>query len=307
MSTPSIITFTLRMSVEKPVTFQSFSGFAACGVFYSLVKSVHESLAERLHSSKRLAPWSATPFFVEAPTPKIVKRVIPANSIAKVSFSIMDERLSNAFKDAILKSDLSVDLAGTRARVLEVAVRAFKFSDLLSSAEPLPRRFAIEFLTPTAFRGTVYNCCPRCPRYTDYLVRARSGERAQRPCDYAKPRRGVIVPLPLPSLLFRNLARIWSAFSGARTDVREAVEWAEEAIVVSGYPSGIRTVRLYEHPTTNKWIIGFVGVVRFSVKEELYEERHAKMASALLRMAELTNVGVRRTAGLGMVRYLLSR
>jgi len=38
-----------------------------------------------------------------------------------------------------------------------------------------------------------------------------------------------------------------------------------------------------------------------------YEERHAKTASALLRMAELTNVGVRRTAGLGMVRCLLSR
>jgi len=301
---PSITTFTLRLFVERPVTFQSFSGFAACGVFYSLVKSVDEPLAERLHSSKKLAPWSATPLFVEVPTPKIVKRILPANSIARVSFSIMDEKLSDVFKEAILKPDLSVDLVGTRARVVEVAVNTFKFSDLLSNAEPLPRKFAIEFLTPTAFRATVYDCCPKCPRYVNYLLEAKSGRRAERPCEYANPRRGVVVPLPLPALLFRNLARIWSAFSGTRAEARDVAEWAEDAIVISGYPSGIRTVRIYEHPTTNKWIVGFVGTVRFSIIDELYDEERARTAAALLKMAELTNVGVRRTAGFGMIRYM---
>lgn len=40
-----------------------------------------------------------------------------------------------------------------------------------------------------------------------------------------------------------------------------------------------------------------------AVREGAYRERQARAAAALLKMAELTNVGVRRTAGLGMVRY----
>jgi len=101
------------------------------------------------------------------------------------------------------------------------------------------------------------------------------------------------------------MARIWSAFSDTQIDVQRAAKWAENAIMVTGFPKpGIRTVRVYEHPTTNKWIIGFTGTVRFSVKEELYKEKYAKAAAALIKMAEITNIGVRRTAGLGIIRYI---
>jgi CRISPR/Cas system endoribonuclease Cas6 (RAMP superfamily) len=44
--------------------------------------------------------------------------------------------------------------------------------------------------------------------------------------------------------------------------------------------------------------------VRFSIPSELYDEERAKRASALLKMAELTNVGIRRTAGFGMIKYM---
>jgi len=49
---------------------------------------------------------------------------------------------------------------------------------------------------------------------------------------------------------------------------------------------------------------GFVGTVRFSIPSELYDKEKAKMVSALLKMAELTNVGIRRTAGFGMIKYM---
>jgi len=302
----SITSFTLRLLVREPVAFQSFSGFASCGIFYSLISSVDEGLADSLHSSKRLAPWSATPLITESSPPRIVFRRIPAPSILRLSFSIMDDRLCRAFREAILKPGLHVNLVNARAQVIGVAVNTYRFSELASGASPLPSRFTIRFLTPTAFRRSVFNCCRRCPRYVDHIIRAKSGERAEAPCEYARPCRGVVTPLPIPAMLLRSAARIWSTFSDRRLDARGAAEWAEEAIMVAGFPKGIRTARVYEHPNTNKWIIGFMGAVRFSIREDLYEERYARAAAALLKMAEITNVGVRRTAGLGMIRYLPS-
>ena len=301
----SISSFTLRIDVGDPVVFQSFSGFAACGLFYNLVRLIDKNFAEELHSSKKLAPWSATPFFVEHPSSRIVYRSIPARSVVNVSFSIMDERLSNVFREAILKSGMEVDLVNVKAKVMDVAVNTCKFSDLTSNVKPLPIKFAIRFLTPTVFRRSIFDCCPYCPYYVEYTVKARSGRKVEKPCKYAVYCSGMLVPLPLPSLMFRNLARIWSTFSDTRLDVKETVKWAENAIMIAGFPKpGIRTVRVYEHPTTNKWIIGFMGTVRFVMREELYNDKYAKIAATLLKMAEMTNMGVRRTAGFGMIKYI---
>jgi CRISPR/Cas system endoribonuclease Cas6 (RAMP superfamily) len=302
----SISSFVFKFVVEEPVVFQSFSGFAACGVFYNLVKSVDEGFAEVLHSSRRLAPWSASPFFVESPSPpRIVYRVLPAPSIVNVSFSIMDGKLCDVFREAILKPDLQVDLVNVRAKVISVAVNTYRFSDIASNADPIPDRFAVKFLTPTVFRRSIFDCCPECPHYVEYTLRVRGGERVKKPCKYAALCRGMIVPLPIPSLMFSNMARIWSTFSNIHLDVQGAARWAENAIMVAGFPKpGIKTVRVYEHPTTNKWIVGFMGTVRFAIREKMYNERYAKTISALLKMAEVTNVGVRRTAGLGLIKYL---
>lgn len=299
-----ISSFTFRFAVEEPIVFQSFSGFAACGVFYTLVRSVDESLAEELHSSKKLAPWASSPVFVEFPSPRrIVYRRLDAPSVASVTFAIVDERLSDVLKEAILRPDLHIELANVRVKVISVLANTYSFSDMVSDADPLPKKFAIKFLTPTAFRRSVYNCCPSCPHYAKYMQLVRKGVRIDKPCEHAAKCGGVTVPLPIPSLMFRNLARMWSAFSKASLNVWDVVRWAEEAIMVSGFPGGIRTVLLHEDPAKNKWIVGFVGTVRFAINSA-YDEKYAKAAAALLKMAELMNVGVRRTAGLGMIRIL---
>lgn len=301
-----VSSFTLRFAVEKPIIFQSFSGFASSAIFYNLIKSIDGDFAEKLHSSRKLAPWAASPIFVEfPPPPKAVYRVLQAPSIANVTFTTLDDKLSNVFREAILKPDLHLDLVNVRVRVIGVSINTCRFSDIASNVDPLPEKFAIRFLTPTVFRRSIYDCCPNCPYYVEYMHAARGGRRLDRPCKYAAKRGGVTVPLPIPSLMFKNLARLWSAFSGIDLDVWSVVRWAENTIVIAGFPKpGIRTVRVYEHPTANKWITGFIGTVRFSVKEELYKEDYAKTSAVLLRMAEMTNVGVRRTAGLGMVKYI---
>ncbi|MEM3733196.1 MAG: CRISPR system precrRNA processing endoribonuclease RAMP protein Cas6 [Candidatus Bathyarchaeia archaeon] len=300
----SISSFTLKLIVDESVVFQSFSGFAACGLFYNLIKSVDENLAEELHSSKKLASWSATPFFMELPQfNRVVYRSLTAPSIVKVSFTIIDDKLTEVFKEAILKPELRIEIVNAKARIFNISFNTRKFSDIAYNANPLPEKFMIKFLTPTAFRHSIYDCCPTCPCYIEYLLNVRGG-KLSKPCDYAVLCRGLTVPLPLPSLMFRNMARIWSTFSDTRLELWETVKWVETAMLIAGYPTpGIKTIRVYEHPTTNKWIVGFIGAVRFAIREDVYKEKYAKAAAALLKMGELTNIGIRRTAGLGMIKY----
>lgn len=298
-----IFSFTLTLAVEGPVTFQSFSGFAASGLFYNIVASADSAFAEELHQSKKIAPWSATPITPTLDPGKIIYKKLEADSTFDVTFTVMDERLAGKFREALFNPHLKLHLSTVEAHLVRVSVRTHSFSELFSKAEPLPSKFALKFLTPTAFRRPVYECCPTCPLYKKHSN--SSGMEAEgKPCRHATPRGGQLVPLPLPSLMFKNLARIWSSFSDKPIDEWEAARWSEDAILVAGFPEGIRTVRLYEHATTNKWIVGFTGTVRFAVEREKYNEELAKTAHALLKMAELTNVGVRRTAGLGMVRYI---
>lgn len=297
-----IFSFTLTLSVESPVSFQSFSGFASSGLFYNIVASADAVFAEELHQSKKIAPWAATPITPTLNPRNVIYKKLEADSAFNVTFTVMDERLAEKFRDALFNPNLKLHLSTVEARLLNISIKTHSFSEIASKAEPLPSKFALEFITPTVFRRPVYECCPTCPLYKKHLDSNQKGEG--KPCKHATPRGGQLVPLPLPSLMFKNLARIWSSFSDTPIDAWEAAKWSEDAILVAGFPKGLRTVRLYEHTTTNKWIVGFTGTVRFAIEREKYNKELAKTAHALLKMAELTNVGVRRTAGLGMVRYI---
>ncbi|MGB9716860.1 MAG: hypothetical protein ACP5PQ_02605 [Thermoproteota archaeon] len=54
--------------------------------------------------------------------------------------------------------------------------------------------------------------------------------------------------------MLRNLARLWRRFSGMSLDYRDYVKWVDRGgVALAGFPTGIRTVRVYEHPKSNKW------------------------------------------------------
>ncbi|MEM4489207.1 MAG: hypothetical protein QXK88_10535 [Desulfurococcaceae archaeon] len=62
--------------------------------------SFRASLTSPSAASKKLAPWAALPIFVEFPLrTRIVYRTLPA--------PCMDSKLSDIFRDAILKPNLS--------------------------------------------------------------------------------------------------------------------------------------------------------------------------------------------------------
>ncbi len=165
----------------------------------------------------------------------------------------------------------------------ELPLTSIKLQSLDPSAipqEPI-RSFELDFRTPTFFRATPL----------DLSKQYALSESMTTPYRF--------VPLPDPILTFRSLVRTWREFVGGE-GLENLMTWVESGgVVLSGFPSGIYTRRVYEHPMENKWVVGFVGKTRFSMPSSLYSEKMAGLAFKLLKFGEICGVGGGRTSGLG--------
>jgi CRISPR/Cas system endoribonuclease Cas6 (RAMP superfamily) len=284
--------YTFTIYSDEPIEFQSYSGFAVRGLFFDLIKRVSKDKAEELHVRKRLAPYSTTPIEALGSGWEVVYRRMPRGA-ARFSLTLLDPELSNIVRELLFTGALTtLTLKGRECRLASIEYSQLDAAKLVDEARAV-ERFAVMFRTPTYFRRT--------PRDVERLFPSAKKARATATSPYRSH------PLPDPVLLFRSLLRLWRAFSGASTKIPagDFKEWVElGGVAVSGYPNSIRTMRVYEHPTTNKWVVGFVGEVHFSIPKDLYSEKYAKAVDALLKFGEYTNVGGGRSAGLGVIKYL---
>lgn len=285
--------YTFTVSVNEPVEFQSYSGFAVRGLFFDLLKRVSREKAEELHIKKKLAPYSTTPIkIVESSGEEVVYKSMP-KGIASFSITLLDNDLSNIFKELLCKNEFTnISLKGRECRLLSLEYSRLDAAKLVDEARAADK-FAVCFRSPTYFRRT--------PIDVKRLFPSAGNLNGRQPDLYRS------LPLPDPVLMFRSLVRLWRAFSGTSTKIplNEFKEWVElGGVVLSGYPKAIKTYRVYEHPTSNKWVVGFVGEVHFSLPKDLYSEKYAKVIDALLKFGEYTNVGGGRSAGLGVIEYL---
>ena len=266
--------FSLSFISPEGLKFQSFSGYAVRGIFFDLIKSVDEKMAEKLHSSKDIAPYSVTPVeFVESG--RIVYRECgPMKGRFKIT--VMKDEISEILRDAIISKD-SINFVNRKAIITEISVREFDFRSFLENAKSV-RKFSIKFRTPCYFR----------------LLSSKEGRRRGQYRAY---------PLPDPAFLLRSVLRLWNSFSDVKIE-EKFVEWVDDGgVSISGFPKGIKTVRVYEHPTTNKWNVGFIGRVHYSLPDDSYNPKFSLIVDALMSFAEISNVGGNRTAGFGVVEY----
>ena len=284
----------IKFQLEKPIAFQSFSGFSSRGLLYEMLRGVDVEYAEMLHSSPILAPFSSTPIYTL--TPKgwaVVYKRLPAPSICKVCFTLMNREIAARVFEA-LANDIPLRLQGVEVLPLEVSLEQIKYSNLLEKAKPV-RDFTIDFLTPTYFRFSPLIAARLFP--FKLPLRGVDAERLKRARRFH--------PLPEPIMLMRSILRLWRNYSDTHFNYARYSRWITSmGIALSGFPEGIKTMRLYEHKTLRKFIVGFLGSVHYSIPEDLYKKRWARITDALLRFAEYTNVGGGRTAGLGMIKYV---
>jgi len=284
--------YTFTIYSDEPIEFQSYSGFAVRGLFFELIKRISREKAEELHSRKRLAPYSTTPIEILSSGWEVVYRRMPQGA-ARFSITLLDTELSNIIKDLLLTGEVkSLTLKGRECRLASIEYTQLDAAKLVEEGRAV-EKFAVRFRSPTYFRRT--------PVDVQRLFPSAKKIRQAVPNLYRS------YPLPDPVLLFRSLLRLWRAFSSASTKIpaNDFKEWVEVGgVALSGYPDSIRTIRVHEHPTTNKWVVGFVGEVHFSLPKDLYSEKYAKVVDTLLKFGEYTNVGGSRSAGLGVIKYL---
>lgn len=134
-------------------------------------------------------------------------------------------------------------------------------------------KFSLIFMTPTLLRQSFIRVC--CPYCTEVKTQ----------CPYVKRSKHYgYVPLPDPYLIMRNILRLWKSFAGVPLKYKEYIEWLLiGGIAVAGIPT-LKTVRVYEHATTNKWSVGFIGKLYFNLPEDTYNREMAKITDALLKI-----------------------
>lgn len=286
-----ILQIFMDLELLKPCRFQSFSGYAVRGLFYEAIRAVDDGLAASLHQSKGLAPFSALPLIsLNGERLNVVYRFSREGS-ARAAFTLLDDELANAFFKGIT-SFTKVKLGSSEAVVKGIEVRNVEYERMYSDSKPV-EAFKVKFVTPTYFRYT--------PRNVASTMGRETSSRAE---GYYSPYR--FWPLPDPILMFKGLVRLWRSFSSFQMDLRAYTKWLEVGgVALSGFPKGLRTVEVVEHPTTKKWNVGFVGEVFFSLPKDTYSERFARLTHLMLKFGELVNVGGGRTAGMGVIKFSL--
>ncbi|MGC8631711.1 MAG: CRISPR system precrRNA processing endoribonuclease RAMP protein Cas6 [Thermoprotei archaeon] len=272
-----------EFAVPSSLKFQSFSGFEVRGFFYHVVSSVDETLASSLHAGKALSPFAVTPVMLKRDGGDIVCYDHVSPGLASFSFILFRDDEARVVEDALRQGMSTVKLVDSEFPL--TTVRLTQVDPALIDREGLPS-FALDFYTPTYFRATPLDLAK------EYSLKTKLDSPYK------------FVPLPDPILFFRSLVRAWREFVGIGVDDLEGfMSWVEAGgVLLSGFPAGIFTKRIYEHPMTNKWAVGFVGNVNFSFSKKLSNDKMNEAASTLLRFGEIVGVGAGRTSGMGRYR-----
>ena len=285
------LSLSIRFAVENGIQSKGFLGNILRGLLYSFLNSVDPEVARSVHGGKRLSPFSVGPVVLESPKRGIVFRGIPSDSVGWFRFSALSAREGRLLRDALMSCE-TVRIGEVDARVLEIGVSEIDYGEIWAESKPI-KSFSVRFLTPTYFRRSlVAVCCPSCP--VDRRVCERLVEKRRR-------RLYRFVPYPDPYLFLRSLARLWRSFSPVSLGYRRYVEWlVDGGVAVAGFKN-LRTHRV--EMDGGRWSVGFTGLVRFNLPDDVFDKKMAKITDALLRFGRYSNVGGNRTAGFGTIEY----
>jgi CRISPR-associated endoribonuclease Cas6 len=256
------------------------------GLFYELLQKASAAKGDEVHSTEGLKPFSTALLLNER---QRRAEHIRAGEEVKIRFTFLDDALYPLLARYFLTTpDLSFDLVRTEltvARILttpqsgEEWAGCTSFEDLYAHASAEEKQFSFQFTTPTFFkRGGG-------PAYPD-----------------------LIVPLPLPDLVFGSLLRNWNQF--ASTAFIEATllrEICAHHIEVTYHRISSQLARLVfqredgQYKTTT--FPGFVGTCSFRLVG-LQNSDLVKTLNALADFAFYAGVGARTTMGCGVVRRL---
>ena len=279
---------TLHLAPASELRLSTYSGYACQWLMFNLIKQVNPELSSKLHGVKGIAPYSVTPL-MRLNGGFVFKRSSGGFRlwIRFVIFNNGDPRwveCSRALLEAI-PNNPDIIFGDCRLVLHEVEFKLVDLPKLWEESTPI-YRFSMDFITPTRLAMTA--------REMNTLIGMNTGKPLWAPARY--------ILYPDPERILSQLTNLWLEFTGLKpVNVEKYRVWLRlGGVVCSGFPSCIRTVTLRPYEKS----IGFLGRANFVIpQDELNNPLYARFTDTLLKMAELTNVGDERTAGLGVVRY----
>ena len=265
-----IYTFKIYLTPLHDIVLTNFTGTIVLSMFLRLLDRIEPGLADKFHSARGLKPYSVTPFFIKNSPVTGIKPVF-AHAGESMWFRVsvigdLGHRLLPVLTELM---GTQVELFQIRAKTvvsnIEVQVRSIE--TLFSEGSTI---FRIRYLTPTRFairkprraRRTRYSFCPEAWR------------------------------------IVKSTLKHWRTFTEIHISDK-IVLWTYQNVVMMdfgpppSFKSNVVTVKLPRG-----------GVVRGYVGFALYRclsRRRLRELWALLRYAELMNVGTGKSMGLGVI------
>jgi len=270
MEIPVLTSLLLTLTVDGPARLPPFLGRAGRAVLLKLVASDSPDLAERLHAPNERRPYTCSTIW-GAPS-RDGKLVPNPDHKLHLRYTGLTAEISAQLCRLAEDPPPSIDVEGVNLRIRQTTLDSEAHSwagqttyeevaddYLLAGARP-SNRVRLQFASPTAFR---------------------SG--------------GMVVPLPLPGLVYGSLVETWNTFSpvAVSEDVRR---FAEECMAISRYRLSTRAVSGKGQSVQ----IGFVGRCQYTA---LRRDRYwLGVIQLLTDYAFYAGVGYQTTGGMGQVR-----
>jgi len=257
------------------------------GFFYEILQKASVARGDEIHDATGLKPFSTALLLSER---QRRAEGIRAGEEIKVRFTFLDDSLYPLLARYFLSApDLSFELVRTEvtvARILstpqsgEEWAGCASFAEIYEQASEEEKLFSFQFVSPTFFkRGGG-------PAYPD-----------------------LIVPLPLPDLLFGSLLRNWNQFS--------LTPFADEALLKDIFAHHVeithhritsQLARLVFHKGDGTYrttsFPGFIGTCSFRLLE-LHDSRIVKTFNTLANLAFYAGIGAKTTMGFGVTRRII--
>ena len=256
------------------------------GLFYELLQKASAAKGDEVHGIEGLKPFSTALLLNER---QRRAEYIRAGEEIRIRFTFLDDSLYPLLARYFLSTpDLSFDLVRTEltvARILstpqsgEEWAGCTSFEDLYANASDSEKQFSFQFVSPTFFkRGGG-------PTYPD-----------------------LIVPLPLPDLLFGSLLRNWNQFSSSSfVEANLLKEICVHHLEITHHRISSQLARLVfpreagTYRTTT--FPGFVGSCSFRLVE-LHDRSIVKTLNTLADFAFFSGIGAKTTMGCGVTKRL---
>jgi CRISPR-associated endoribonuclease Cas6 len=256
------------------------------GLFYELLQKASAVKGDEVHSSEGLKPFSTALLLSER---QRRAESIRAGEELKIRFTFLDDAIYPLLARYFLSTpDLSLDLVRTEltiSRILstpqsgEEWAGCASFADLYANASDSEKQFSFQFVTPTFFKRS------GGPTYPD-----------------------LIVPLPLPDLVFGSLLRNWNQFSPSSfVEANLLKEICSHHLEMTHHRITSQLARLVfqrddgQYRTTT--FPGFAGSCSFRLVE-LHDRSIIKTLNALADLAFFSGVGAKTTMGFGVTKRL---